>query len=117
MKMEYNPSGVFDKMGTLQGFVAGSMIVSSFIFGIASESEIVMLFMIMVMVAGIMVFISSLLRGGENVYFWMVVGFMVVGGVVSFVASLLGMLALGVYLLIMLVVAVIVQTRRFWKKK
>ena len=117
MRMKYNPSGIADRTGILQGFVSGSLMISAFLFGLGSESELVMVFMIALMVAGILVAISSFLRAGEDMYFWMTVASMVFGGIVSAAVSFFGITALGAYLLIVIMIAVIFQSRKLWKKK
>lgn len=67
--LDYNVGGIFDAKGNWMSFLAGGLILISFMLGIAETYEIYVMVYLAFLVAGIFIFLNALMRGDEVVYF------------------------------------------------
>jgi hypothetical protein len=112
MKMAYNPEHVLDRVGTTQGFLSGSMLLSSLLIGLFAGNELVSGIMIIFIVLSILLFIAAIMRFGAHIFFNEILISFFLGLVMSFlIFLLLGLGILEIYLIIVIVLTVVVQLR------
>jgi hypothetical protein len=70
MFLDYNAKGVIDRTGIWRAFLAGSLATTSLLIGIVSQSDVMFLAMIALIVAGLMMFMNALMRERVVVFFF-----------------------------------------------
>ena len=115
-RMAHNPKGVADSTGILQGFFGGSLIAAPFIFGVLSDNEGFSILAIFLMLFGVFLILASIMREGEEVFFFEIIGSAIVGMIVSLIVSMFGLFILAIYAIAILILAIAIQTRSVWKK-
>ena len=93
MKHKYNPpGGLLDFIGVWKGFLSGSLALISFIMGIVSETEAVIVIYLAFFLVSLFIFINSMMRnGGVEVYFFQTWFSFAFGSVLSIALFLGGM--------------------------
>ncbi len=88
--LDYNVGGIFDPKGNWMSFLAGGLILVSFMLGIAETYEIYVMVYLAFIVAGIFIFLNAIMRANEVVYFSQNVVFLATGMVLAAYFSLTG---------------------------
>lgn len=104
MRMQYNPRHTGDKVQIWKSFLAGSLITSSIIYLVLTESVNVFFAALGLIIIGVILFIDTNLSIRKVVFLSQNIFFIVVGGVVSIISNATGYLLSYLWIVVILVV-------------
>lgn len=111
MELPHNPKHLGNKLQAWKSFLVGSLIMSSFIFFVYTENEIVFLSALGLMIIGFLLFLDTLMSMGRTIYLGQNMIYIVVGVVVSLLANATGYLSL--YLVIVFILVLVTWLHKF----
>jgi len=110
MKLMYNPSHLGDRIQILKSFLVGSLITSSFILWALTESPVIFIGLLALMLVGVILFFDTNLTMVKVVYLVQNLFFTLVGAVVAIIFYLWGMLL--PYFMLIVILSLLVWVQR-----
>ena len=105
MDLLHNPKHLGDREQAWKSFLIGSLVTSSFIYFVLTESVFVFFSSIGLMIIGFLLFVDTNMGLGKRVYLSQNIFFIVIGGLISLISHATGLLFfyLGIIVILVLV--------------
>lgn len=116
MRMQYNPRHTGDKVQMWRSFLAGSLVVSSLIYLVFTESLVVFFSALGLIIIGLILFIDVNLSIRKMVFLSQNLLFLAFGGIVSMIFNAIGFLFLYLGIVVILLVVTLLHKVRIERK-